>query len=156
MNHPTAEILLKQMERTFVPTAGPVLYWRWVVANKRNIVAAVEALGLEPPDFGPNFHDQVQELVQPVLVARQKAEQWFDSLPGPQNWQKRKWLRCQYCGQVASYDYQPFSLSTPIIAFPCGHGLTERLSEFTDQLSEAEARQLLIERKVAEILADVT
>ena len=38
----------------------------------------------------------------------------------------RQWLRCRTCGNVAYYDYIPYSLSNPIMTTPCGHGATER------------------------------
>lgn len=39
---------------------------------------------------------------------------------------KRQWLQCRKCGNVAHYDYIPYSLSNPLMCTPCGHGLGER------------------------------
>ena len=36
---------------------------------------------------------------------------------------KRQWVKCRQCGNVAYYDYVPFSLSNPITTAPCGHGV---------------------------------
>lgn len=35
---------------------------------------------------------------------------------------ERQWLRCRECGRVQFYDYQPYSLSRPILVTACGHG----------------------------------
>lgn len=33
---------------------------------------------------------------------------------------KRQWLRCKQHGRVYFYDYQPYSLSNPILTSDCG------------------------------------
>ncbi len=43
-----------------------------------------------------------------------------EPLPPLRSGEKRAYRQCA-CGQVGWYDYQPFSLSAPILAFPCGH-----------------------------------
>ena len=34
---------------------------------------------------------------------------------------KRAFKCCNKCGCVATYDYVPYSLSSPILTMPCGH-----------------------------------
>lgn len=51
---------------------------------------------------------------------------------------KRQWLRCRTCSGVAYYDYHPYSLSTPLMATPCGHGAGER-DLGCDHITESEA-----------------
>lgn len=36
---------------------------------------------------------------------------------------KRQWVKCNKCGKPAYYDFTPYSLSTPLMTMPCGHGL---------------------------------
>ena len=36
---------------------------------------------------------------------------------------ERQWLKCRTCGCVSYYDYQPFSLSNPVMTTRCGHGV---------------------------------
>lgn len=152
MNYPTAEEILHVNRQQFVPIAGPILYWEWVVANRHNIVTAIKELGFEPPDFGPGFDARVQDMLRPYFDARSDAIRWLESFPLPQSWQKRDWLQCKRCGYIAYYDYQPYSLSSPILTFPCGHGLTQKLHEYTTKLDEETAKRLLIDQKIERIL----
>lgn len=48
------------------------------------------------------------------------------AVPGVRKGYQRQWLRCRTCGNVAYYDYLPYSLSNPIMTTPCGHGTTLR------------------------------
>lgn len=52
---------------------------------------------------------------------------------------RRQWVRCKTCARVAYYDYVPYSLSNPIMTMPCGHGLTQRISESTTAITADEA-----------------
>lgn len=51
---------------------------------------------------------------------------------------ERQWLRCRTCQRVYHYDYQPFSLSNPILWTQCGHAGGRRDLN-CDRISESEA-----------------
>ena len=54
---------------------------------------------------------------------------------------KRQWTRCKECGNVAYYDFVPYSLSNPIRTLPCGHGLTIRFDEAVDFITAVQAAE---------------
>ncbi len=56
---------------------------------------------------------------------------------------KRQWTRCKECGNVAYYDYVPFSLSNPVSWLPCGHGISQKIHEAADYITADEALQAL-------------
>lgn len=65
--------------------------------------------------------------------------------PGPRpvpKGHKRQWLRCRTCGNVAYYDYVPYSLSNPLFSTPCGHGIGSRYLG-CDEIDEKTARAAL-------------
>jgi hypothetical protein len=47
-------------------------------------------------------------------------------IPPVQPGYKRAWMRCRHCGNIAYRDYVPYSLSNPVLVFPCKHGAGER------------------------------
>ena len=51
----------------------------------------------------------------------------------------RQWVRCKQCGDIAYYDYVPYSLSDPIRCLPCCHGAGQRFEDSVDRISELEA-----------------
>jgi hypothetical protein len=57
---------------------------------------------------------------------------------------KRKHVRCIECKQRFHYDYIPYSLSTPIIVLPCGHGLGQR---FWDSVEEVRPVRVVKSKK---------
>ena len=52
---------------------------------------------------------------------------------------KRQWVRCKECGNVACYDFIPFSLANPILTLPCGHGAALRWEEATENITADDA-----------------
>jgi hypothetical protein len=52
---------------------------------------------------------------------------------------KRKFVRCKRCRRVYYYDFVPYSLSKPLLAIPCGHGIGARDYNLTS-ITEAEYR----------------
>lgn len=55
----------------------------------------------------------------------------------------RQWVKCKECGNVAYYDYVPYSLSNPIMIPPCGHGITQPFYNTQIAINENEARQYI-------------
>lgn len=53
----------------FPPDDPEVLFSKWVLDND-DIRGAIIALGLEPPEPGPNLLQRVKELVMPSLSAK--------------------------------------------------------------------------------------
>lgn len=51
---------------------------------------------------------------------------------------ERAWVKCVECGNVCFYDYVPYSLSSPIMTAPCGHG-AGRFNATHKQISANEA-----------------
>ena len=61
---------------------------------------------------------------------------------------KRKWYKCEICGNVSFRDYIPYSSANPILCSPCGHddyGASERLFRHKE-ISEKMAVYLLRRR----------
>lgn len=56
---------------------------------------------------------------------------------------KIQWTKCRRCGNVAHYQYQPHSLSNPVLTLPCGHGLTERFHVVAECITEEEALAII-------------
>lgn len=67
----------------------------------------------------------------------------FDNIPAPERGLTRQWVRCKACRRVAYYDYLPYSLGTPSMTLPCGHGSSQRFSDGVERITEAEARKEL-------------
>ena len=63
--------------------------------------------------------------------------------PRVQRGEKRQWTRCLTCGNVAYYDYVPYGLGNPVMWLPCGHGLTVRLDQAVDFISEDDAAGII-------------
>lgn len=53
----------------------------------------------------------------------------LETIPPIPTGKKRAWMRCNECRKVCYYDYEPHSLSTPIMTLPCGHGMSASWSE---------------------------
>lgn len=66
-------------------------------------------------------------------------------IPEPLPGYKRQWVKCRECGQVAYYDYIPFSLANPVMTLPCGHGSAQR---FYDAVKDITLEQAQEEMKV--------
>lgn len=147
-----AEYMLKHSRAVFVPDAPAVLFWQWVVDNDGNFDVAIRELGLEPPRYQEQYFGAIMDLVTPFLVARHDAEKWFDDLRPPRQGDVRDWVKCRKCGCVAYHDYLPHGLANPIIAMPCGDGIGQRLYQYTYKIPEAEARAILVEKKMKELL----
>jgi len=52
---------------------------------------------------------------------------------------KRQWVECKTCGNVAYYDYLPYSLSNPVQSLPCGHDVGGRFHDAVKSISADEA-----------------
>lgn len=66
----------------------------------------------------------------------------WDKLPPVLSGYKRGWCQCKQCGLVAYRDFIPYSLSNPVLALPCNHGLGLRFDQATKTITEEEARAL--------------
>lgn len=60
---------------------------------------------------------------------------------------QRQWTKCKTCGNIAFYDYVPFSLSNPVMVLPCGHSGAQRFYDAAEDITNEEAIQLLAERE---------
>lgn len=100
--------------------------------------------------------DKARAVVRELEIAHTKMGEIgkSDKAPNRIDWAKlppvatgyqRTWCACKECGHVAYRDYQPFSLSNPVLTLPCGHGLSSRFSDGVRNLSEEEARALTSE-----------
>lgn len=54
----------------------------------------------------------------------------------------RTWVQCAECGWVGYYDYQPWSLSDPILTLGCNH----HFSENRRALTESEVINIMVHR----------
>lgn len=54
---------------------------------------------------------------------------------------ERQWVKCKTCGNVAYYDFVPYTLSSPIMTLPCGHDTygTNKKLENAERISADEA-----------------
>lgn len=64
-------------------------------------------------------------------------------IPEPLPGYSRQWVRCRDCGQVAYYDYIPFSLGNPVMTLPCGHGAAQKFYEAAEDITPEQAREEL-------------
>lgn len=53
---------------------------------------------------------------------------------------ERAFLRCNECGAVYWYDFQPFSISMPVVTKPCGHGISQSLYTTSTSITEKQYR----------------
>jgi hypothetical protein len=49
---------------------------------------------------------------------------------------KRKWIKCNKCGKEYFYDYIPYSLASPLLWLPCGHGVGQKLHKVSTEIDE--------------------
>lgn len=92
--------------------------------------------------FQDGYHTAMGE-----VLAKREAVSPGEPAPEPQvepkvlplrSGYKRQWVKCRTCSQVAHYDYVPYSLSSPIMTMPCGHGIGEK-DMGADRISEEQA-----------------
>lgn len=57
-------------------------------------------------------------------------------IPKPAKGFARKWVACRHCQRRFYYDYQPYSLSNPILTLPCGHGVGAPFHERVREVPE--------------------
>lgn len=61
---------------------------------------------------------------------------------------KRDWVRCNSCASVYHRDYVPYSLSNPVLALPCGHGVGMPLYRASTTITEEEALDEIARKEV--------
>lgn len=69
------------------------------------------------------------------------------NIPPLESGYARQWTQCRTCGNIAFYDYVPYSLSRPIMTLPCHHGLGIRLEEAVILISTDHALRMLLKEK---------
>jgi hypothetical protein len=52
---------------------------------------------------------------------------------------QRHWVKCKSCGNVAYYDFVPFSFPNLVMTLPCGHGAAQKFSESVEHISPEQA-----------------
>ncbi len=56
---------------------------------------------------------------------------------------KRRWCKCNECGEIFYVDFVPYSLSNPIRWLPCYHGLGGHWNSIQTTVTEKEAIKFL-------------
>jgi hypothetical protein len=67
----------------------------------------------------------------------------MDKIPEPLSGYNRQWVKCKACGQVAYYDYIPYSLANPAMILPCGHGAAQKFYDAVDNITPEQAMREL-------------
>jgi hypothetical protein len=64
------EMALDMARAAYPPRHPEVLFAEWLNENWGNLKEACRALGVEPPENGPELYDRLKAAIMPLLVER--------------------------------------------------------------------------------------